>query len=162
MVDGGDEREHHAAAVPVGERADHDAAQRADEHRHRDQQRDVGLGERTERPESRNSGPSGLISAQAQKFTAKPSVARASINNGEPLRGFAPASMSGALVPSAVATEDSFIASPSEKGRTATMAKVRGSVTPDSPRTATAVPETSVPARPGPEYPPTGGRSEAL
>ena len=35
-------------------------------------------------PESRNIGPSGLIRAQAQKFTAKPMVASVSISHGEP------------------------------------------------------------------------------
>ena len=34
-------------------------------------------------PLSRNSGPSGLISAQAQKFTANPIVAIASISPGD-------------------------------------------------------------------------------
>src|SRR6478609_1603126 len=34
-------------------------------------------------PVSRKSGPSGLISAHAQKFTAKPSVAIANINQGD-------------------------------------------------------------------------------
>ena len=42
-------------------------------------------------PVSRNSGPSGLISAQAQKFTANPIVAIASISHGDlvavPVRG---------------------------------------------------------------------------
>src|SRR6266545_2586925 len=36
-------------------------------------------------PSVRNSGPSGLSSAQAQKFTAKPAVATASINHGDRL-----------------------------------------------------------------------------
>src|SRR5680860_946270 len=35
-------------------------------------------------PLSRNNGPSGLISAQAQKLTANPTVAIASISHGEP------------------------------------------------------------------------------
>src|SRR6188768_2927336 len=35
-------------------------------------------------PLSRNSGPSGLISAQAQKLTANPNVAIASISHGDP------------------------------------------------------------------------------
>ena len=50
MVTRRDEREHHPAAEPVGQRTDHDPAQRADDHRHRDQQRHVGLAERTEGP----------------------------------------------------------------------------------------------------------------
>lgn len=35
-------------------------------------------------PSARNNGPTGLISAQAQKVTAKPAVAIASISHGEP------------------------------------------------------------------------------
>ena len=55
---------------------DDDAAQRADDHRDRDQQRDVGLAERPERARGRGTAdPSGLISAHAQKLTANPIVA---------------------------------------------------------------------------------------
>ena len=87
-----DDREHHPAAVPVGQRADDDAAERADDHRDGDQQGHVGLGERRRvLPVSRKSGPSGLISAHAQKFTANPMVAIASISHGDlvaaPVRG---------------------------------------------------------------------------
>ena len=41
-------------------------------------------------PVLRNIGPSGLIRAHAQKFTAKPTVARASISHGEPCDSWAP------------------------------------------------------------------------
>src|SRR6476619_3808278 len=61
-------------------------------------------------PESRNIGPSGLISAHAQKFTAKPIVASASISHGVP----GCAGLGDASGP-AVATWCCFMASPLEK-----------------------------------------------
>ena len=80
MVDRRDQREHHPAAVAVGERADEDPAERADQDRDGDHQGDVGLASASPSvPCSRNSGPSGLISAHAQKLTAKPSVATPSM-----------------------------------------------------------------------------------
>ena len=69
-------------AEPVGQRAHRDAAERADDDRHRDQQ---GLLRAKLRPRrSLTPGPSGPSSAHAQKFTANPTVASASITPGLP------------------------------------------------------------------------------
>ena len=63
-------------------------------------------------------GPSGLISAQAQKFTAKPTVASASISHGEPVRATSVAPVDASRAPADGATTRSFIRIPSRKGRT--------------------------------------------
>ena len=85
MVTRRDDREHHPAAEPVGQRTDRDAAEGADDDRDRDEQGDVGLAEgRRGCPWSGRAGPSGLISAQAQKFTANPRVA---MRQHQPRRG---------------------------------------------------------------------------
>ena len=65
---------------------------------------------RPARPSRGTSGPSGLISAHAQKFTAKPIVASASISHGVP----GCAGLGDASRP-AVATWCCFMASPLEK-----------------------------------------------
>ena len=46
----GDDREHHATAVAVRHRPDHDPAERADQHRHSHQKGDVRLAEVAQRP----------------------------------------------------------------------------------------------------------------
>ena len=55
----GDEREHHPPAVAVGQGAHDDPAQRADDHRHGDQERHVGLGQLAERPRVAEHRPEG-------------------------------------------------------------------------------------------------------
>ena len=70
----GDEREHHPAAVPVGQRADDDPAERPDEHGDRDQERHVGLGQLAQRPglaehraERADQGPRPEVDGEAQR-----------------------------------------------------------------------------------------------
>ncbi len=58
-------------------------------------------------PESRNIGPSGLIRAQAQKFTAKPTVAIASMSHGDLVAARTSGSGAGGAVP--VATSASVM-----------------------------------------------------
>ncbi|MDK7764271.1 hypothetical protein QP580_12850, partial [Prevotella bivia] len=71
----GDEREHQAAAEAVGEGADGDAADGADENGHGDEQ--SGVGRQALLDDGRGEGERR---AQAQKLMAKPTVAISSMN----------------------------------------------------------------------------------
>ena len=71
----GDHREHHATAVAVRHRPDHDPAERADQHRHSHQQGDVRLAQVAERP--------GVAEHRAERADERP---RPEVH-GEPERG---------------------------------------------------------------------------